>query len=173
MLRRIILGASLLAGLYLVAGPAFAAEYKVGFVDAEKVLTQAPQAEDAGLRLEKEFEARNRRLVGVQKEIRALETKLVKDGAVMSDGEVSRTEREVRARKRELKRQQDEYRDDLNLRRNEEMQKLQRKVIEAIQTLAKEEKFDLIVGDVVFFASKRVDVTAKVIDRLKREFKKK
>lgn len=173
MLRRIILGASLLAGLCLIVVPAFAAEYKVGFVDAAKVLEEAPQAEDARLRLEKEFAPRDRRLVGVQKEIRTLEDKLVRDGAVMSEGEKSRTEREVRARKRELKRQQDEFRDDLNLRRNEELQKLQRKVIEAIQTLAKKEKFDLIVGDGVVFASQRVDVTTKVIDRLKQQFKKK
>jgi len=173
MLRKTILGASLLAGLYLIAGPAFAAEYKVGFVDATKVLEQAPHMENARIRLEKEFAPRERRLVGVQKEIHALEDKLGRDGAVMSDAEKSRAEREVRARKRELKRQQDEFRDDLNLRRNDELQKLQRKVIEAIQTLAKKEKFDLIVGDGVVFASKRVDVTAKVIDLLKREFKKK
>ncbi len=173
MLRRTILGASLLAGLCLIADTAFAAEYKVGFVDAAKVLEQAPQMEAASRRLEKEFEARNRGLVGVQKEIRTLENKLVRDGAVMSEAETSRTEREVRARKRELKRQQDEFRDDLNLRRNEELQKLQKKAIEAIQTLAKKEKFDLIVGDGVVFASKRVDVTSKVIDLLKREFKKK
>lgn len=173
MLRRIIQAASLLAGLCLIAAPALAAEYKVGFVDAAQVLEQAPQAEDARLRLEKEFAPRDRRLVGVQKEIRTLEDKLVRDGAVMSEGEKSRTEREVRARKRELKRQQDEFRDDLNLRRNEELQKLQSKVIKAIQTLAKKEKFDLIVGDGVIFASSRVDITTKVIDRLKRQFKKK
>ena len=153
--------------------PGFAAEYKVGFVDVEEVLEQAPQMEAALLRLEKEFAPRERRLVGVQKEIHALEDKLVRDGAVMSDGERSRTEREVRARKRELKRQQDEYRDDVNLRRNEELQKLQRKVIETIQTLAKKEKFDLIVGGGVIFASKRIDVTANVIDLLKRDSKKK
>ena len=162
-----------LVSLALVVSPGLAADFKVGFVDASKVLEQAPQAEDARVRLEREFAPRDRTLVSTQKEIRRLEDKVVRDGAIMSDKERAGVERELRAKKRELKRQQDEFRDDLNLRRNEELQKLQRKVLDTIHTLAKRDKYDLIVSDGVIFASKRVDVTAKVVELLNKEFKSK
>ncbi len=171
MLRRVGCRVGMLALLCLAAVHAGAADYKVGFVDAGKVLEEAPQAEDARTRLEREFAPRDRGLVKTQKEIRDLEDKLVRDSAVMSESERTRVERDLRARKRDLKRSQDEFREDLNLRRNEELQKLQRQVFEAIQALARKEKYDLIVGDGVIFASSRVDVTPQVIDHLKRQFK--
>ncbi len=161
----------LAAGLGVVLSPALAAEVKVGFVDASKVLEQAPQAEDARARLEREFAPRDRTLVSTQKEIRRLEDKVVRDGAIMSDKEKAGVERELRTKRRELKRQQDEFRDDLNLRRNEELQKLQRKVLDTIHALAKRDDYDLIVADGVVFASKRIDVTSKVVELLSKEFK--
>ncbi len=162
-----------LVGLGLAVSPALAAEFKVGFVDASKVLEESPQAEDARSRLEKEFAPRDRSLISSQKEIRRLEDKVVRDGAIMSEKEKVGLERDLRAKKRELKREQDEFRDDLNLRRNEELQKLQRKVLDTIHALAKRDKYDLIVSDGVIFASKRVDVTPKVVEMLSKEFKKK
>ena len=140
-----------LVGLGLAVSPALAAEFKVGFVDASKVLEEAPQAEDARSRLEKEFAPRDRSLVSSQKEISRLEDKVVRDGAIMSEKERASLER--------------------NLRRNEELQKLQRKVLDTIHALAKRDKYDLIVSDGVIFASKRVDVTAKVVEMLSKEFK--
>lgn len=157
----------LVAGLIL-AGSA-AAETKIGFVNAAKVSAEAPQAEAARQKLEKEFQPRDQELFAAQKEIRALEEKLARDGLVMSESERSRLERDVLSRKRELRRMQDEFREDFNMRRNEELAKLQRRIIETIQQLAKEEQFDLIVSDGVVFASDRIDITPKVIDRLRKE----
>jgi outer membrane protein len=86
----------------------------------------------------------------------------------MNETERRRLDRESREQRRELKRAQDEFREDFNLRRNEELGKLQRLVYEAIVSLAKEEGFDLIVNDgAVIFASQQVDITDKVISRLK------
>lgn len=163
----------LLGSLCLPSAMVGAAEYKVGFVNVAQVLEKAPQADDARSRLEKEFAPRDRELVSLQKTIRKLEDKLVRDSAVMSDSEQSRVEREVRAKKRELKRQQDEFREDLNLRRNQELGKLQRNVLEAIQALAKKDNYDLIVSDGVIFASSRVEITDQIVDKLKNDFKAK
>ncbi len=168
MLRRVGCRVGMLALLCLTAVHAGAADYKVGFVDAGKVLEEAPQAQAASSRLNREFAPRERSLVETQKKIRDLENKLVRDRDVMSESERTRLERDLRARKRDLKRSQDEFREDLNLRQNEELQKLQRQVLEAIKTLAEREKYDLIVGDAAIFASGRIDITPQVIDHLKR-----
>ena len=77
-------------------------------------------------------------------------------------------ERNIINEKRELKRDQDEFREDFTVRRNEEFGKIQRQVVETIQTFAKEEGFDIIVGEGVVYANEKVDVTAKVVERLKR-----
>ena len=90
----------------------------------------------------------------------------------MSDVERQRNETEIRAGKRELRRAQDEFREDLNLRRSQELSKLQQKVTEVIQVLAKAEKYDLIVSDGVIFAGSRVDITDMVLERLRADFKK-
>ncbi len=145
-----------------------AENYKIGVVNAVKVLESAPQAALAKKRLEKEFSARDKKLVATQKSIKQKEDKLSKEGAIMSDPERKKLERDTLSARRELKRDQDEFRDDLNFRRNEEFGKIQSKIVQAIQKIAKNEKYDLIIGEGVIFASPKVDITNKVIGLLKK-----
>ncbi len=152
----------------LLAQPALA-QVKIGFINVARVLDKAPQAEDARGRIEKEFAPKDRALLAQQKELRALEDQLVRDGSVMTEEQRLKLEQDIRARRREMRKAQEEFREELNLRRNQELSKLQRKVVEVIQDLAKAEKYDLVVGDGVLFAGERVDITAKVIARLKEE----
>ncbi len=143
------------------------AELKIGFVNAAKVLDKAPQAEQARERLEKEFAPRDKGLVDAQRALRRLEQQLAKEGTAMEEGERRNLERDIITQKRELKRSQDEFREDFNIRRNEELGKLQRQVYQAIVELAKQDGFDLIVNDgAVIFASEQVDITDRVLSRL-------
>jgi outer membrane protein len=148
-----------------------AAELKIGFVNVAKLLEKAPQAEKAKKELEREFAPRDKKLVAEQKEIKQLEEKLTKDAAIMSDEEKQKIDKDILNRKREAKRQQDEFREDFNLRRNEELGQLQKAIFEAIQSLAKEETFDLLLTEGVVFASQGVDVTTKVEKKLQQSFK--
>lgn len=118
-------------------------------------------------RLEKEFAGRDKKLVSGQKAVKQKEEKLAKDGAIMSESERVKLERETISARRELKREQDEFRDDLNFRRNEEFSKIQKDIVQAIQKIAKDQKFDLILGEGVIFASPKVDITDDVIKQLK------
>ena len=175
-LKQLRIGTLGLAGLVLAAGVFAAdeasAEVKVGFVNVAKVLELAPQAEAARNRIEKEFAPKDRELLQQQKDVRSLEDRLVKNAAVLSEAERQRNETEIRATKRELRRRQDEFREDLNLRRSQELSKLQQKVTEVIKALAEAEKYDLIVSDGVIFAGKRVDITDQILERLRADFKK-
>jgi len=163
---RNVIAATLLASATL--GASFAhAELRIGFVNAARVLEEAPQATAARDNLQQEFAPRDRELVTMQKEIKALEEKLARDAAVMSETEQRGLERDVLSRKRELKRSQDVFREDFNIRRNEELGKLQRLVVETIRTVAKEQKFDLMLTDGVLYASDKVEVTEKVLDILR------
>lgn len=143
------------------------AELKVGFVNTDKILEESPQAKAADERLKKEFTARDKKLIETRKEIRTLEEKLAKDAAVMSEAERMKAERDIISRKRDVKRAQDEFDDDFNLRRNEELSKVRKTVFDAIVALAKQDGFDLVLSGGVVFAAERVDITDKVLERLK------
>jgi len=147
---------------------AVAQEVKIGFVNSARVLQEAPQAEQARVKLQSEFAPRDKKIVAMQKTLKKLEDEMNRDAAVMSDTVRKKKEREILAKKRDIKRSQEEFNEDLNLRRNEELNNLQQKVYEAIVSLAEEEKYDVILGDSVMFASKRVDITDKVIKRLSK-----
>jgi len=134
------------------------------------VLESAPQAADTRQRLEREFAARDRDLVAAQKELKRNEDRLAKDGAIMSESERSQLERTIVQQRRDLKRDQEEFREDINFRRNEEFGKIQREIVSAIQAVAKDKKFDLILGEGVIFASPKVDITEEVIAQMKKQY---
>ena len=164
---------SLLLGivsLTLMAMPV-QADTKVGVVNTVRLMEEAPQAKAAQSKIETEFAPREQELVTLQKSIRKLEDRLSRDGAVMSEKESGKLEREILSQRRDLKRTQDEFRDDLNIRKNEVLSTLQRQMYEATVALAKEKKFDIILGQGVVYSSDSVDVTNMVLDKLKASFK--
>ncbi len=147
---------------------AHAADLKIGFVNAARILDQAPQAVLARNRLQKEFAPRDQGLVEAQRTMREMEDQLATEGAQMSESQRRRLERDIIARKREINRSREALREDFNIRRNEELEKLQRQVYEAIVNLAKQEEFDLIVNDgAVIYASEQIDITDRVLQLLK------
>ncbi len=125
-------------------------------------------ADVARKKLEKEFATRDRELVAAQKGLKGLEDRMVKDGAIMSETERSRLERDIVNKRRELKRDSDEFREDVNFRRNEEFGKIQRDIVEAIREVAKAQKYDLVLGEGVIYASPPVDITDSIIKHLKK-----
>ncbi len=166
--KQIIQSGVIAVSMMLTSQVSMAEDIKIGVVNAVKVLEGAPQADVARKLLQKEFAPKDKKLVAVQKAIKSLEEKLSKDAAIMSESKRKGMEREIVNKRRDLKRSQDEFREDLNFRRNEEFGKIQKQIVIAIQTIAKEEKYDLVIGEGVVFASGKVDLTAKVIERLKK-----
>lgn len=162
------LSAGLLLGSSLFVAPVLA-EIQVGFVHVSKVLDQAPQKEQANQKLEKEFAPRNDKIVEQQKALIKLEEELVRDAEIMSADRRRSAELEVIRLKRDIKRMREEFNEDFSLRRNEELRKLQRSVAQAIDKVANDEKYDLVVSEGVLFASKRVDISVKVLDLLKSQ----
>ena len=155
------------AALALPLSLAQAADVKIGYVSIAKILNSSPQAEAASKRLEQEFAPRKKGLDEALKSLRKQEEKLAKDGAVMSDSQRRNLENDIRNQARELKRTSDEFREDFNLRRNEELGKFQKQVLDVINSVAKEEGFDLVINDqATLYASPQVDVTDKVLKRL-------
>jgi len=169
LLRRFSHFACLLSSvlcLLTASAAAQAVEYKIGFVNSERLFREAAPAKRAQQKLEKEFATRDADIQKMTRQARDLQTLLEKDGVTMSETERRNKERDLANLTRDLQRAQREFREDLNLRRNEELASVQDRANKVIQQIAESEKFDLIVQEPVIFASPRIDITDKVIKAL-------
>lgn len=154
-----------MAALILFTGAA-RAELKIGFVDLAKLSENAPQIISAQGKIDAEFSSREKELVALQRKIAKMEEELSTNGAVMSESERGDKERDILGKRRELKRSQDEFRDDLNIRKNEILKQVNVEIGNVIEKLAKEENYDLIIAQGVMFASERVDITETILKKL-------
>ena len=159
--------ATLMVALSVVlpATQASAAELKVGYVNTQRIFRDAPTAVKAQKRIEAEFSKRDQDLQRMAKQLQGLQETLEKNSVTMSESERRGKEKELNDLSREFQRRQREFREDLNLRQNEENAAIIEKANKAIKQLAENEKFDLIVQDVVW-VSPRLDVTDKIIKAL-------
>ena len=147
----------------------YAEDYKIGAVNALRLMEQSPPAEKMRSQIQKEFAPRDRELVVAQKKLKESEDKLTKDAAFMSEAERKKLERDIITQRRELKRRQDEFREDFSYRRNELLVSIQKEIIEAIQIVAKQNNYDLVLSEGVIWVSKKVDMTSLVVEYLKKK----
>ena len=160
-----VCGAVMVAAISVLPATALA-ELKIGFVDLAKLSESAPQIKEAQSKIDAEFSSREQELISMQRQLGKLEERLSTDGAVMSDSERSKLEREILSKRRDMKRSQDEFRDDLNIRKNEMLRQVNIEIGEVIQDIAKSENYDLILAQGVMYAGDRVDITDRILKKL-------
>ncbi len=141
--------------------------YKIGFVNTGTVLKEAPQARKVEERLKAVFQAREQVLLGKQQELLEIEKQIKDEAETLSASDKRTLERELRLKLSQLKFEQQEFREDQNLRRNEEIRNLQTVIASVLKRVGDEEKFDLILTEGVSYVSDVVDITPKIIDMLK------
>ncbi len=157
---KLIIGITMVCAFAL---PAAAQEMKIGVVSLPALIERAPQTKSSMDALQEEFAPRQREFLAKQKEYEEFQAKAQKDFAVMGETERRNAEKELRDLQREVTRLQTEFREDLNLRQNEEYGVLQRALLKEVQDYAQEQGYDLIVGDGVLFASNAVNITEEVL----------
>jgi outer membrane protein len=163
VVRSLILGSA--ATLVLAAAPAWA-ELKIGYVNYSELIQQSPDAKVIADALRNEFLPRQRELVALQQSLKAREEKLTKDGPTMTDDQRTREDADIRNGDRELQRKQTEFQDDVNSRRNEELSKLQKSLVEQVQAFAKAQNYDLVIADGVIYSTNAVNITPQVLAAL-------
>ncbi len=157
---------SILAGIALLSFSAVVlADTKIGFVNSQKILNDAPQAARAKKKIEKDFETRDQELQRIAKQLKSMQENLDKNAVTMAEGERRSKEREFGDLNREFQRKQREFREDLSQRQNEEMAAIFERVNKIIKQLAEAEKYDIIFQEAVY-ANPRIDITDKVIKAL-------
>ena len=166
----------LLAAAVLALPASFprAADIVIAAIDPDRIVELSPQYEEARGELQRAVAEREKRLRDQQEELAALQARLEKDSALMSQEEVQRLTNDIRNRDRKLKYAQGEAREDLTLRQNEMRTRLGKQVEEVVTELAKERRIDLIVsGKDVFYFSGRIDISDEVVERMRAKHRAK
>ena len=164
----------ILIALVGLAGNAVTAEaqtLKIGVVSVPKLLQDAPQAKAAMEALQQEFAPRQRSILAKEEEFKTKSERVKRDYQVMSDAEKRNAEKDLREDQREIARLRNEFVEDQNLRRNEELGALQRALLEQVDAFARAGNYDLIIGDGVLFANQAVNVTDEILSAMETNFK--
>ena len=156
------LAALVFMGVTVAAG---AADLKIGFVDADRINRESVPAEQASKELEKEFAPRAKELARREAQIKAMQDQLEKNAMTMSDNDRRSKEQELARLTLDFQRMQREYREDLNLRRNQELSSLFERANKVIKQIAESEGYDLILQEAVY-RNPRIDITDKVLKAL-------
>ena len=145
---------------------AYSSELKIGIVDVNKILKESPQTISANKKLEKEFGSRTEKLKAKIVSLQSDEKKYQKEALTLSDDQKDKSEKSLQQRRIEIQRLERELREDMDLRRREEIGDLQEKINQTIDKIAADEKYDLILYSGIAFASENVDMTNQIIKAL-------
>ncbi len=170
VMQRLVRVALAVVLISTLSGVAAAQELKIGVVNIPVLMERAPQAKVAMDELQEEFAPRQRTIVAKQTEFEELTERVRRDFDVMGETERRNAEKDLRDLQREVTRLQTEFREDLNLRRNEELGKLQRSLLKEVQDYAQTTNYDLVVGDGVLYASSTVNITELVLRAMEANF---
>jgi len=152
----------------VIATPVMAQQLRVGYVDMKRVLDSAPQVMAGREQLELEFRPRNEAIEFQERQAQTMEDRL-QLGDIAEDARI-RLERELREMQRNVNRQKEDLRDELSFRRTEEVQKLEGQINQAVQEIARNNGYDLILSSPVVYADPSLDITGQILDQLRVEY---
>lgn len=158
----------LLMLLMLVATSATAQQLRVGYVDMKQVLDNAPQVLAGREKLDLEFRPRNETIEFQERQVQAMDDRL-QMGDLTEDARI-RLDRELREMRRNVNRQKEDLRDELSFRRTEEVQKLEDQINQAVEEIARNNGYDLILSSPVVYADSSLHITQLILDQLRLEY---
>ena len=153
---------ALAAVMALALGSSLAQESKVGFINTQRITSESTPAKAAQAKLEQEFAKRQKDLADLQQSLKSMSEKFERDAPAMSEAQRAARQKEFGEQNREFQRKQREFQEDLNGRRNEELQQVLEKANKAVKQVAEAEKYDIVIQEVVY-TSPRHDITEKVL----------
>lgn len=146
------------------------AQTKIGYVDWEELIESAPQIGVARDRLDAEFRPRNETIEDSEKQLREMEERLIRDAAVMSEEQRQILERSIRTLRRDVQRDKEDLREELDYRLQEERQRVEQEIYEIVRRFAEDSDYDLIIPGPALFASDAINLTEQLLERLRSSF---
>jgi len=155
-------GASLMLGGLLFAGQAQAQEFRIGFISTDRIFKEANTAKAAQTKLEQEFSKREKELVDQGATLKSTADKFERDAPTLAEAQRAQRQKQLVEQDRDFQRKRREFQEDLNSRKNEELQQVLERANKVVKQVAESEKYDLILQDAVYVNPKH-DITDKVL----------
>lgn len=148
-----------------MAVTAVAQDFRIGFVNTERILREANMAKASQTKLEQEFSKREKDLQSLAAQLKAASDKLERDAPTLPEAQRVTRQRQLVDQDRDFQRKQREFQEDVTMRKNEELQLVLDKANRVIKQVAESEKYDLILQEAVYINPKH-DITDKVLNGL-------
>lgn len=154
------MGAAVLLGTCVFL--AQAQDFRIGFVSTDRIFKEAATAKAAQTKLEQEFSKREKDLVDQGAGLKAAADKLEREAPTLSESQRANRQKQLVDQDRDFQRKRREFQEDLNARKNEELQQVLERANKVVKQVAEAEKYDLILQEAVYVNPKH-DITEKVI----------
>jgi outer membrane protein len=153
------------ASLGLAAMIAVAQDFRVGFVNTDRIFREANLAKSAQTKLEQEFSRREKEIQTLASQLKSASEKFEREAPTLAESQRVTRQRQLVEQDRDFQRKQREFQEDLNLRKNEELQGVLERANRVIKQVAEAEKYDLVIQEAVYINPKH-DITDKVLSGL-------
>lgn len=148
--------------LAFAAVGAHAQDSKIGYINTQRITSESAPAKAAQAKLEQEFSKRQKELADQQQSLKTMSDRFERDAPTLTETQRVTRQKEFAEQNRDFQRKQREFQEDLNGRRNEELQQVLDKANKAVKQVAEAEKYDLVIQEVVY-SNARHDITEKVL----------
>jgi outer membrane protein len=156
---------ALMLGIAALTAQVQAQEFRIGFVNTDRIFKEATSAKAAQTKLEQEFSKREKELVDLGAALKNFNDKLEREGPTLSDSQRATRQKQLVDQDRDFQRKRREFQEDLNARKNEELQLVLERANRVVKQVAEAEKYDLVIQEAVYISPKH-DITEKVIKAL-------
>jgi outer membrane protein len=156
---------ALMVGVTAFSSVAHAQEFKLGFVNTERIFREASTAKQAQAKLEQEFSRREKELVDTGNALKVASEKFEREAPTLAESQRTARQKQLIEQDREFQRKRREFQEDLNARKNEEQQIVVERANRAVKQVAESEKYDVVFQEAVYINPKH-DITEKVIKAL-------
>jgi outer membrane protein len=161
--HKILLGVFL--GVLTLVSYAQAEDFRVGFVNTDRIFREANSAKAAQAKLEQEFAKREKELVDFGNNLKSMSEKFEREAPTLSESQRGTRQKQLVDQDRDFQRKRREFQEDLNNRKNEELQIVLERANKVVKQVAEAEKYDVILQEAVYINPKH-DITDKVIRAL-------
>lgn len=164
-MNRLLFSSLIATFLLIFSSLSLAQEFKIGFVNTDKIFREANTAKAAQTKLEQEFAKREKDLAAQGDSLKTASERLERDAATLSETQRNSRQKQVLEQDRDFQRKRREFQEDLNARKNEELQAVLERANRVVKQVAEAEKYDLVLQEAVYINPKH-DITDKVIKAL-------
>jgi outer membrane protein len=165
LLKRVVSIGLVGAAALAMAGTVAAADFKVGFINIDRIFQESNAAKASQTRLETEFSKRQKQIEELGASVQDASKKLERDAPTLSEAQRIQRQRDLVQMDQDFQRSRREFQEDLALRKNEELQKVLEMANKVVKDVAKSDNYDLILQDAVYMSPKH-DITERVLRSL-------